>query len=132
MDSSNINVTNIAGHRTKGCFGIMQYISPTPQQPRLSATLAVSSECLSSLPIIALLLMRRALSTRVANDLPSSNTATPVLNCTVFLESQDLVSKATRADIIHANTLHAWRRITMTKILRGRMELRIEVHESET
>jgi len=60
------------------------------------------------------------------------NTTTPVLNCTVFLESQDLVSKATRADIIHANTLHAWRRITMTKILRGRMELRIEFHESET
>jgi hypothetical protein len=28
--------------------------------------------------------------------------------------------------------LHAWRRITMTKILRGRMELRIEFHESET
>jgi hypothetical protein len=93
---------------------------------RLSATLAVSSECLSSLPIITLLLKRRAVYTCCQRPF---NTATPVLNCTVFLGNQDLVSKATRADIIYANTLHAWRRITMTKILRDRMELRIETHQ---
>ena len=99
------------------------HFSPTP---RLSATLAVSSECLSSLPIITLLLKRRAVYTCCQRPF---NTATPVLNCTVFLGNQDLVSKATRADIIYANTLHAWRRITMTKILRDRMELRIETHQ---